>query len=183
MIYRLVLMTEQNVGIEHTETGPKIDPEEIMYGNSVPRFITQWHAINTAILETSRQIYHEASTILYRENDLISFKNITLPPAVDGLALEHESVWTTDSRDLISDGSKSCSSAFKAQPHTMRRTKEMSAPPGGRKRNWIVEGGGLKLRRWRYFRLFSVCPHKLSKLSADALMWLVVFAKRGLTAQ
>jgi hypothetical protein len=68
-IYRLVLMTEQKVGVKYTEIGPKIDSDDIKYGNSVPDLITQWHAINTAILETSRQIYHEASTILYEEND------------------------------------------------------------------------------------------------------------------
>lgn len=28
-IYRLVLMTEQKVGIEYTEIGPQIDPDDI----------------------------------------------------------------------------------------------------------------------------------------------------------
>jgi hypothetical protein len=68
-IYRLVLMTEQKVGIQYTETGPKIDSDDIKYGNSMVEVITQWHAIDTAILRTSRQIYHEASAILYKEND------------------------------------------------------------------------------------------------------------------
>jgi len=67
-IYRLVLMTEQLVVIELTETGPQIDPGNIKSADSTPETIVDWHAMDTAILRTSRQIYHEASAILYEEN-------------------------------------------------------------------------------------------------------------------
>ncbi len=62
-------MTEKNVGVKYNAIGLKIDSDDIKHDNLVPETITQWHAISTAILNTSRQIHHEASTILYEEDN------------------------------------------------------------------------------------------------------------------